>query len=272
MYLTLALRRTVQAIRKHPYLLALLLFLQLLLAGSLFFVIFTYQTQLITEATALLESPANVEQNQATYEPTANNPQALNNQQDILKLYQHYTALIQNLKLLLGWLAGILFIGSGILWLLSHRLLEEGVNAGKFLWRYLLSTIILLLPGVLGSYYSLKVLMVRQTPELLGTTLRDIGMVFLISYYLLLVALALNPARSWKDSIRAWWKTAISVHKTIPLLLINDVIIGGLLALMLWKMWFWLLLPLLILVPLARLFWISGVREIADENSNTSLS
>ncbi len=105
--------------------------------------------------------------------------------------------------------------------------------------------------------------MVKQMPELLGTTLREMGLVFLVTYYLLIVALALVPTRSWKEFIRTWWKTAISLHKTIPVLLINAVIVVGLLALLLWKMWFWLVIPLLVLIPLARLFWISCVKEIA---------
>ncbi len=255
MYLITGARKTLLAISKHPYLTVLLLFLQLLLAASLFFTMFTYQTQLIYDATALLE-------NQPL--ETAAYPQP-DLSKNILTLYQHYTSFVNTAKLLLRWLVLLLLVGGGILWWLSHRLLAENVRTGKLLLTYIISVIVILLPGLLGGYYSLKLLIIRESPELLERTLRDLGIVLLVSYYLLLVALALLPTTGGKELLKRWWKTALSVHKTIPVLLINAVIIAGFLALLLWKMWFWALIPLLVLLPLLRLFWISCLKEIAEK-------
>lgn len=258
MYLTKAFQQTWQALRKHPYLFVLLLLLQLLLAGSLFYTIFTYQTRLLEDATALLESQP--EQLSESASPQAST-------QALLQLYQHYKNLLHNGLLLLSWLGGIMVVGEGLLWWVSHYLLGEAINKGriivKHIMRYLMSVFVLVLPGIVGSYYSLKMLIIKQMPELLGSTLRDMGIVFLVSSYLLLVALALLPTTSWKEFVHKWWRTAISLHKTIPVLLINVITMGGILALLLWKMWFWLIIPLLVLIPLARLFWISSVQEIS---------
>lgn len=257
MYLIKALQQTLRAIRKHPYLFVLLLLLQFLLAGSLFYTIFTYQTSLLNDATALLE-------NQPEQLSESASPQA--STQALLQLYQHYKNLLHNGLLLLSWLAGILLVGESLLWWVSHYLLDETMSKGRvmvvYVVRYVLSVFLLLLPGALGSYYSLKMLVVRQMPELLGSTLRDMGIVFLVSSYLLLVALALLPTTSWKEFVQKWWRTAISLHKTIPVLLINVITIGGMLALLLWKMWFWLIIPLLVLIPLLRLWWIGSMQEI----------
>lgn len=261
MYITKAFQKTLRAIQKHPYLFILLLFLQLLLAGSLFYTIFTYQTSLLNDATALLESQP--EQLSESASPQAST-------QALLQLYQHYKNLLHNGLLLLSWLAGIMVVGEGIIWWLSQYLLDETMSKGRvmvvYVVRYVLSVFLLLLPGALGSYYSLKMLIIKQMPELLGSTLRDMGIVFLVSSYLLLVALALLPTTSWKEFVRRWWKSALALHKTIPVLLINVIIIGGILALLLWRMWFWLIIPLLVLIPLVRLFWIGCIQEINKIN------
>lgn len=231
--------------------------LQFLLVGSLLYTIFTYQTRLLEDATALLESQP---------EQLVESSSSQDSMQVLLQLYQHYQNLLHNALLLLSWLAGILLVGEGILWWLSHYLLDETTNQGriiiKYILKYLVSVLVLLLPGIIGSYYSLKMLVVKQMPELLGSTLRDMGIVFLVSSYLLLVALALLPTTSWKEFVHKWWRTAISLHKTIPVLLINVIIMGGILALLLWKMWFWLIIPLLVLIPLLRLWWIGSMQEI----------
>ncbi len=259
MYLITGAKRTVLAISEHPFLAALLVLLQLLSAAALFYTIFTYQTQLLQDATALLENPAAV---------SAGSTQPVSSS-DIVKLYQHYTSFINTAKLLLSWLAIVLLVSGGILWGLSHRLLEEKVKSEKLLPGYLIAVVVILLPGLLAGYYSLKLLMAKQSLELLGSTWRDWGIIMLISYYLLLVALAVLPTAAGKgavkESVKRWWKTAISLHKTIPVLLINAVIIAGFLALLLWKMWFWALIPLLMLIPLLRLFWISCLKEIAED-------
>jgi len=68
----------------------------------------------------------------------------------------------------------------------------------------------------------------RQVAAALPQTLKEIGIVFLVGYYLFLVALANIPALTWKQFRHSFWRIAIyNIHKTLLLLLITALLVAG---------------------------------------------
>ncbi len=271
-YLHRGLRHTGTAIRAHLFLFILLLILQVLVVGGTVYAGLTYQVRIMEDLTTLLKSADSANYGQETLQ--SGQPFL----KDTLKLYQAYRSLIDKAIQLALWVGGLLFIGNGILWLLSLQIIAPSTfflkETGKRALKYVVSALIIFTPIIAASYFSLKNLVARQAVEALPQALKEIAIVFLVGYYFFLIALATISFPAWREFLRSFWRTAIyTIHKTLFLFLLNAALLFGGLYLIYLSLNYpeqgWLVLAssflLLLLVVLLRVYWIASVQEIGRE-------
>ncbi len=271
-YIQRGFRHTSSAIQQHPGLTILLIVLQVVVLGAIIYSGVTYQLKILSDAQNII-----IPLEQANYDPQQVE-EGRPFLQDTQKIYQSYRSLLRNLIYAAIIFTLFFLVGNGMLWSLSHRLL------GKYSWqhalkqgvKYLLIVLLLYVPIAIASYFYLRSIVVQQlATDNFSAALKIIIYVVLAAYYGVLAAAALLPA-TWKELPGLWLQVGIKkMYKTLPVLLINSIILAGLLYLMYLGMQpgqsFFLLIfsSLLVIVGivLTRLFWISCLQEIAHETS-----
>ncbi len=239
---------TIAGIRQHLGLVLIILLLQIVLVAAVAVVGVTYQVKILENAKNIIEPLQNANFNADSLQqgqPFLN---------DFQSVYVNYQSLIKNLIALGGWLTGIFLIINGWLWGLSHRLL--GGKGFLTIWaKYIVASIVLLGPFLGVTYYVLRGLLNLESDPLSaispGKILAYLG---LAAYYFLLVAFASIGAPTWKQFIKSFFRAGITrIYKTIVVLLINLVLLGGNLYLIYYAM---NNLPFAMVVTLSLLFFV----------------
>ena len=271
-YLRKGLHRTFHSLRQHKLLFFIALILQIALIVAVVYVGLTYQLKILENAQYILQA---MEGAQYNTESLQQGQPFLN---DYLQLYQQYRALIANVLQLAVWLGSLFLGGMLLLWLLTHQILAPPVQPwGKRLKQVAVEAVkivvalfVFLIPVLALGYWRLKELATQPDPEAIIGVLKMLGYVFIVAYYLLLVALA-QVHHPWKLWVHNFFAVGIkNIHKTVLVLLINAALIFGSLYLVYLSMqleeWFSLLLLssilVIILLVLTRLFWMACLQEI----------
>lgn len=261
-------KQTQQGIRQHPWLLVIIVVVQICLVAATGFTALTYQVKILQNAQNIIEPLQNANYNADNI--NAGQPFL----EDLQKVYANYQDLINNLISLLIWLSVIFLTVNGLLWVLSHRVLGmKGITSILHAWaQYILASVLLLGAVAVLSYYVLRgFLTFESDPAIITSTVKQLVYVLLAVYYLLLVAFAFI-SRGWKEWIAAAFRTGIlRIHKTVVVLLINFIVLGGNLYLIYYaamnNLHFSLVLlfslTFLVLLVLTRLFWIACLQQIA---------
>lgn len=281
-YLTGGFQKVVAAVKKHPLLVMLIFILQVALLITSLYTALTYQVKIIQDAQAVIEPLQ-----KANYD--AESIKAGNTFiPNIVAMYEAYQSLIKNI-LTLAMLLGVLFlILNGIIWLISHKILETATLSWKetiksFLrgWmRYALTTLVVMGPFFILSYLLLRTMLVQEIGGMASftTILTALIYLFMVLYYFLLVAFAFLGTTSWKLFLHKIFTASIKrVHLTLLVVVIN----GALLFLSLYGVYYFMnngevfsfiamfTLLFMILMVLTRLFWIACLQEITHEKDHS---
>ncbi len=270
MYLIKSLRRTVKCILEHKILFVALFFLQLVLLVGIFSVSLFYQLKIYQEAQVIFGSFQNANFNADEIKAGANFLPEINS------LVNAYQALIGYVIALVLWLSGLYLIVNGVLWVgTNYLVVPTGLKSLAKQWlKFVLTSAILILPFFVLGYYLLKMfLMLEGDTNLFGIMLQIISYVLLVVYYFLLVALASMREDYWKLFFKRIYTLSLKkIFKTLSVLIINALLIAtagfgvyyfssedtfGLMVLA--------SAVLVIILVLARLFWVATLEEIANE-------
>ncbi len=259
------------SLRRHPWLFVLLLALQLLLLLAAGYLLLTYQFKLMADMESILmplqQANLNAEQLQAGAPFLG----------DFTGVMQAYRQLMRNVLYLMLSLAGVVALGNGLLWALSHRLLERSWKQALQAWiGYAAASLLFFGAASLISYRWLRSAVQLESLEAFLPVMRNVALLFALAYILVLLAGAF--ADDWKAFFRRWGKAAASFHKVLAVLLLN----AALLLLPLYVLYrslssesgvsaaavALLSLLLVLLLALTRLLWIASLRNIADKSNN----
>ncbi len=279
-YLILGLQQTGKAIRKHQIAFVLLLVLQLFFFVSFGYVALSYQMKIFedvqTMTTFLQELNLDAEKVQVGV-PFLN---------DVAPIYKSYASLIENAQRMILLLAALFLFLNGLLWVISHSLLEPAPESWKKKFRrgvsqwlkLAASSAILFVPFALGYYFSFKYLLLTQgTSEELILVVQILGYLSLIIYYFLLVAFAQINQDSWKLFAKKVYEISIKkIYLVLPVLAANTAAIGlsgYLLKISLdYENSFLFIVAatflFLLAVVAARIYFIASLQELNHEKSN----
>ena len=275
-YLQQSLKRTFSGLRQHKFLFMITIISQMVFITALVYIGLTYQLKIVENSQYILQAMDSAQYNAESLQ------QGQPFVADYLQLYQHYQTLITVVIQAAIWLSGLFLTGMGVLWLFSHQIISPAISswkrkltlAGKEIIKIISAIIIFLAPIVLIGYWWLRS-MVEPDPELILSRLKIMGYLLLVTYYLLLVALAFVSS-GWKIWIKQFVKAVIkNIHKTLLVLLINATLMMGSLFLVYYSLEIIESFPLLvvasilslILMVLTRVWWIACLQEITNEKS-----
>ncbi len=280
-YLAGRFQKVIAAVKKHPFLVLLVFVLQVALLGISLYTALTYQVKILQDAQGIIEPLQN-----ANYDADSIKAgQAFTG--DILGIYNSYQSLITNLLTLALWLIVFFLFLNGIIWLLSHQVMEtaalswkERVKAFFRGWlRYAITSIVILGPFFALSYFFLRNLLLQDVGVDSFTMVITVLMyVLLVLYYFLLVAFAFLQPSSWKLFLRKVLTASLKkIHFTLLVLIVNSVVLFASLygvyyfmnhgeifsGIMVFSILF------LLLLVITRLFWIACLQEITYEKDHS---
>lgn len=257
------LKRTISIIRNNKFLFLILVVIQLLVVITFSLITAKFQLLLLEDINDTLKPLQN-----ANYDPQkvdAGQPFL----EEIVPLLQGYASMKAHFMDFMLWVTFFLLIVNGVLWLGSYYMINK-YNVKQVLKQWLnylvaviISSIILWLVGLL-LFKSLF-----NSTVSLESALTLLGVAGFIIYYLISVAFAHLNEHSVKNFGIVSWNHWRYIYKTFPYFLINALVLGlfvyGIYLTSLVKENFNLMIVLMVLAMLllvvARLFWIVGLTE-----------
>jgi len=267
-YLIKGLKVTKDAIVKHKFLFILLLVLQIT-----FFVVFSaitanYFINIAESAQSVIEPVENANFDAESLE--AGQPFL----KDTTPILESYNIMKTNVFNWVMWIFVALIIFNGLMWVISHRLLEKKQNLVKQIMFFIVPFVIFLALIYLIATVFLNFSMFDIVAGDLFSKAIIFVMISLVLYYLLLVMLANLNVKSWKELLKNLFDVGIKkIHKVLPVVLINGLLVfvinylfylfsgseafmGSLLSIIMF-------IFILILV-IARIYWIACLKEIKN--------
>lgn len=267
-YLQRGLQQVGKSIREHKLLFIVLILLQIAFIVSVAYITITYQVKILNTVQEIIEPLQN-----ANYDAESIQ-QGKEFISQIAGIYRAYQSLIQQIVRLAWWWLGLFLIVNGVLWALSHQLLEKcsWKSLGKQWIKYAAATLLLLGPFLLVIYFLLKSIIRAQIdPEQFGPMLKYLLYSFTAIYYLMLNAFASLNTVSWKGFARHFFTTAVKkIQYTLLVLIINLALLSSAGYLIYYFMEVKYNFPLMMmfsgiliaLIVLTRLYWIACLREL----------
>ena len=276
-YLVVGVRRVAKAIRSHPILVAGLILLQLGLVITLGYLLYTYPVRILLDIQQVV-GPLQDSSNPATDAQ----PSQLSTQ-SMLSIYQSYQSLKSNLLALLGWLLLVVVTFNGLLWMLTHRVLEQVRVPWKLRLshciRWLVSGMIFMIPWALVVFFIMRAQIESSVVvDSLLATMRNAVLVFFVLYYGMTVAFAVVNAATWTKFISNWCMAGVrNIHKTLLVAVINLMLVGGALLLFFqmvrleafWGLALVLVGVIILLFVITRLFWVACLQELTYEKNHS---
>ena len=270
-YLQIAAKNTLKAVKENRLKFFILILLQLLFLGALFWSGIMYQVKLFQDIQSISEPLQRANFDEASLQQG----QMFTN--EMYTIFLSYQSLMKHLWEFAGIIGIIFLILGGAIWVLTNNLLNKDSekSLGKRIlqsWlKYLVSSVVLFLPIALAGYFIFKLLFSLGLSETaLANLIGGIVIAFIIGYYFLLVSFALINTSSWRNFLKEFLKVSIKrIHYTLLLLLVNIIIllIGVILIYFTLSETLFPLLLLasilfLLLIIIVRIFFVFGVQEI----------
>jgi hypothetical protein len=268
MYLKRGAKRTFQVIRKNKLLFISLIILQIIFIAMMAYTGYSYQIKILENAKGVMEPLED-----ANYDPE-NIKAGGEFTGDGLAIYKSYKNMRNNVLNMIAWMLGIFVIINGLLWTITHRMFGK-INFKDFgnqLLKFIVTSIVFLVPYIIISYSILKgLLKADMAIEAVSSAVRIATYVFMLFYYLMIVALAFIDIKSWKEFVKTWIKVGLKkAHWSLIVLLINLLLFLAsiyLLSINVDETTFGLMLLfsfiLVVVVVLTRIFWIASLKELS---------
>lgn len=278
-YLKRGLRTTVDSIKKHRSLFALIVILQILFVVSSLALGTQYLFKILEDAQGIIVPLENANYDSQKIE------QGAPFTPDYASIYNSYRSMLKNVLVFLAGLSVLFLSLNGSIWLLSHWMLQERQQwrirlkeGAQFLVKAWASAFLLLGPFFIISYYVLlHFIRVSQAFSNIAMVLKYLLIALLAVYYFFLVALAVAPHKPWKRfalvwieiSISRFQKTVIAFFLITATLLVSFSVLyaaieyGESVALLLF-----LGLLCMMIVSVTRIFWIAAIQEIKQEKKD----
>jgi hypothetical protein len=276
MYLE-ALEKTVKAIKQKKILFSSLILLQIIFVSIFLFVSIDYQVRIFEN----LET-VNMALDQANFDSTSIE-EGKPFLEDGLKVISAANTMKSDIFELIGVFIGLFLIFNGLIWSLTQRIfikkkktpIKVKVRFILSAWlKYLTSSIIIMGPVIVASYFILKFLLFSDSAVNTFTNLfRVFIYIIIIFYYFALSAYAFLATKSWKNFIKKFYYVSIkNIHWSLIALLINMTLILGALFLVYIVMNLEILtlmlitaLLLIIIMLITKLYWIACLHLIIKE-------
>lgn len=276
-YLTAGWTHTFQSIRKKKLLFVLLIVLQILFGVCFLYIVLKYQLKILESAQGILQQLQNANFNADTLQ--AGQPFL----PDSLALYKSYRSLIDDIKVMVLWLAGLFLIVNGSVWIFSHYILLGKKLSWKERLQMILSqwlkfaalTIAIYGIIVVAGYFLLKYLIVQEVDvDSFGRVFQILLYSSAIVYFFLAAGFSIISASSWREFLKHFFSVAIKkIHKALLLFVVNVLAIAATLFLIYRSMEYFENFPLalffsvifVIIVVIARLWWIACLQELTHE-------
>ncbi|MDO8511308.1 MAG: hypothetical protein Q7S55_04020 [Nanoarchaeota archaeon] len=278
-YLKKGLRTTVNSIKRHRLLFALIVILQIIFVVSSLALGTQYLFKVLEDAQGIIVPLENANYDSQKIE------QGESFTPDYASIYNSYRSMLKNVFLFLAGLAVLFLSLNGSIWLLSHWMLQERQQwrirlkeGAQFLLKAWAAALLLLGPFAIISYYVLlHFIRISQSFTNIAIVLKSLLIALLVIYYFFLVALAVAPHKPWKRFALTWIEFSISkFQKTvIAFFLIAVALLASfsvLYAAIEYGESVTLLLFLglfcMVMVSLTRIFWIAAIQEIKPEKKD----
>ena len=279
-YLKKGLVNTLNSIKKHKLLFALLVLLQIIFVVSSLWLGTHYVLKILADTQGVI-GPLE----QANYD-SQKLEQGMPFTPDYASIYNSYQSMLKNIAAFAGEMLAMYLVLNGSIWLLSHRMFQDK-KQGKpnhketakktiqFFLKAWSGVLVLFTPFVIISYYVL-IHYIRLSDSFASVLLviKILLVVKLSLYYILLAAFAAARAPSWKNFAEKTIRLSISnAQKTFPLFILIAAVLLAFFATLYAAIEYTESVALLlitgaltiIIIVLTRLFWIAGVQEIESE-------
>ncbi len=271
-FVTKNIKETFQCITKHKKIFIILLLLQIFIFTLFALVTFNYALKIISNLEIITQSTQADKISQ-------NSQQQL---QNTLALSTQLHLIIQNLIYLSLSLPIIFLIGNGLLWSLSHQLINQ-TNNNQIKWKqffknilhhwlkFITTTLILFSPFLIIAYYIITNSITQSiAPETFGLILKILIASSGVVYFFLLITYAQIHEHSWKKYMQQTIITFKKIHYILTTLTINLIILAS----TLYTTYLTVTIPnletlsiiltflFIILLVITRLFWIVSLKNI----------
>lgn len=258
--------RTFISIKKHKFLFALVVLLQVIFVTALLYVVMTYQLQLLEDVQKIT-----IPLQEATYDAEILK-QGGSFVDDFAPIYRGFISLKQHLYEMAGWLSGIFLVLHGTLWVLSHYLVfrKNWKSLLKGWLRYVITLGAIFAPFFFVCSILLRKLLQQDIPIVdFSTALYVTLFVLLAISYVAMVFLAYISEKSWKRWLIHSLKSFKSIHQHLLLLLIIIILVLFGIALLYAAFTYGAFLPFILLAGLlfftilaaTRIFWIISLKD-----------
>lgn len=214
-------KTTLRKINDNKFLFVLLFTIQILLIITFAFTFLTFHLKILEDARGIIEP---VENANFDSEQLQDGQVFLDNPYTI---YQSYNAMLKDLTYLLTYLIGIFIIFNGALWMVTHKLVSRTKFSLRPFIKFVTTFITGLLPFFLIAYLLLKNVLLSDNPtDEFSKFVKICVFIFGVIYYFLLCFFTNINTKSWKLFVRKSLNLASDLKKTIPVLLVNIILIG----------------------------------------------
>jgi hypothetical protein len=216
-------KKTFQAIWERKLLFLIMFVLQLAFLSIFFYVAIIYQIEIFEDINGITSPIEELDLTEEDLEDPDSWQLLIGQYASVNSAYQ---SLIKNISLLSIWTILLYFTLNATLWISANFMLSKGwpknISMKKKLkllsksWlKYLVSTLILLVPFLIVAYY-IAVSVIKVAESLLPTSVKILMFIFLVLVYLLLVSYTQSGVSSWKKYFYSIVKVAfLRIHYTL---------------------------------------------------------
>jgi len=279
-------KKAVNSVKEHPWLLVLLILLQIAVFVSVLTIIIVYPVKILQNVEGIMTTMQNVNYNVTSIQAGS----SFASSQDLLTVYNSYNDLIKNITAFLSWSLGVLLILQAGIWIFTNRLFVKKTEKFNF-WgelkrfgmswcKYLLITLVLFLLPAVVFYFIINSLFTLQLEDSVLFVVQLLSVVFLIIYYFSLVGFSLLTL-PWKEFFKNFIRISFKkIHWNLLVLIINSIFIGVFVYLIYLTVTldqhYWLtVLASIILIPLLtllRIFWVGCVQSMLNPTHTIPLT
>ena len=248
-------KKTFQAIWKRKWLFLTMFVLQLTFLSIFFYVAIVYQIEIFDDINNITSPIEELELTETDLENPDSWQLLVGQYATVNAAYQ---SLIKNISLLSIWTILLYFTLNATLWISANFMLSKGWPKKIILkqklkvlsksWlKYLVSTLILLIPFSIIAYY-IAVSVIKMAEVLLPTSVKILMFIFLVLIYILLVSYTQIGISSWKKYFQSIVKvTFLRAHYTLLAFIIVLIAIIVPSLLFYYSTMFWANFPVMLL-------------------------
>lgn len=248
-------KKTFQAIWKGKWLFLIMFILQLAFLSLFFYVAIIYQIEILEDVNNITSPIDELSLTEEDLEDPDSWQLLIGQYASVNAAYQ---SLIKNISLLSIWTILIYFTLNATLWISANFMLSKGwskkISLKKKLkllsksWlKYLVSTLILLVPFLVIAYY-IAVSVIKMAESLLPTSVKILMFVFLVLIYILLVSYTQIGISNWKKYFQSIVKVAfLRIHYSLLAFIIVLIALVLPCLLFYYSTMYWMNFPVMVL-------------------------